>query len=165
MKKHLVLLFMVLLLAGCSSTKKAAENEQKALKIRAQIEATDFTFRAVTALPMRFQPVNLTSEYDLKVSKDTVKAWLPYFGVAYVAPMNPREGGFQFTSTKFDYQLTKGKKAGNWIVTIVTHDTERDITFYLDLWETGSAHLVVQHPDKQSITFHGEIEFRRAHSP
>ena len=47
-----------------------------------------------------YRSIYLSPYYYLKVSKDTVVAYLPYFGRAYTAPADPTEGGIKFTSTK-----------------------------------------------------------------
>jgi hypothetical protein len=163
MKKNPTLLFFTVILAGivfssCGTAQTTAETDQKAYRIKRQIEFLDFRFRATTAIPMQFQPVQLTPEYDLKVTKDTVKAFLPYFGRAYKAPMNPREGGIQFSSTRFEYSVTKGKKPGNWKVKILTLDTDRRFTLFLNIWQNCSAQLSVTDPDRQSISFQGYID-------
>lgn len=162
MKKNLLLLFSLAFLAGgfligCGSTQSVAEKEMKALRMKEKVESFDFTFNATAAYPMSFSPVNLTSSYDLKVSKDTFQAYLPYFGRAYVAPMDPSKGGIQFTSTDFDYSVVEGKRHGNWKVTIKTLDTYRSMSLYLDIWDNGSAQLIVNDPDRQNITFQGYI--------
>jgi hypothetical protein len=162
MKKHLSLLSVSVCLAGafllgCGSTQTVAEKEQKALLIKEKVASCDFTFQASEANPMNFRQIHLTSDYDLRVSKDTVQAFLPYFGRAYVAPMDPSEGGFKFTSTRFEYSVAEGKRPGHWKVTIKTLDTFRQITLYLDIWENGTAQLNVNDPDRQAISFQGTI--------
>jgi hypothetical protein len=162
MKKNLLLLMLtasmiVASLVSCGSTKTAEEKGQKAMQIMEKVKSGDFTFTAQSVNPMRFSPVHLTSTYDLKISKDTVTAYLPYFGRAYVAPMNPNEGGIKFTSTKFEYKVLSGKRKGNWTVKIITHDTDRSFSLYLNIWDNGSAQLIVNDPNRQSISFDGYI--------
>ena len=94
----------------------------------------------------------------MKVNPDTVRAYLPYYGRAYVAPMNPSEGGIKFTSTDFDYQVAPGKRKGNWQVNIRTRDTGREIFLYFDIWENGTARLNVTDTNRQPISFQGDLE-------
>ena len=145
-------------LISCGSTKTTVEKEQKALRIREDVASSHFTFNATTAYPMNYKPIHLTSSYELKISKDTVKAYLPYFGRAYVAPVDPSESGIKFTSTRFEYKAIQGKRQGSWAVTIKTFDTDRSFTLYLDIWDNGSGQLRVSDPNRQSISFEGEVK-------
>jgi len=142
---------------SCKSTQTVAQKEQKALRIQKMMESFDFTFNAEAAYPLADSPRPLTAAYSLKISKDTIKAYLPYFGRAYVAPIGSSENGIKFSNTEFKYNLEKGKKPGNWIVTIKTKMYNRSVVLTLDAWETGAAQLSVNDPDRQSITFSGKI--------
>jgi hypothetical protein len=158
---HTLLLFSAFLtgtlLIGCGTTQTLAEKEQKALRIKEKVESFNFTFIAESAHPIKFRSIYLTSPYDLTVSKDTVRAFLPYFGQAYIAPIDPTEGGIKFTSTDFEHRVVKGKRPGNWRMTIKASVTGRSLTLYLDVWGNGTAQLIVNDPDKQSISFEGYI--------
>ncbi|MDP4276218.1 MAG: DUF4251 domain-containing protein [Bacteroidota bacterium] len=145
-------------LTGCGTVKTAAEKEQKALRLKEKVESSHFTFVAQSVNPMSFRTIQLTSYYDLKITKDTIRVYLPYFGRAYTAPMDPTQGGFNFMSTDFDYKMVNGKKPGNWQVTIKTHDPLHSITFYLDIWDSGMATLTINDPDRQTISFNGAIK-------
>lgn len=158
---HTLLLFSILLagtlILSCGSTLTAGQKAQKALRIKEKVESSDFTFKAETAIPTKFKPIHLTSSYELKVSKDMVTAYLPYFGRAYVAPIDPSEGGIKFTSTDFKYRFVYGKHPGNWKVTIKTSIKGRSMTLFLEVWENGTAQLTVDDPDRQTISFDGYI--------
>ena len=118
---------------------------------------TDFTFKARHAYPTGYRSVYLSPYYDVKVSPDTVEAYLPYYGRAYRAPMDPREGGYRFTSTDFEYQTNPGSRDGNWEAVITINDLDRAVTFRFDIWDNGTARLDVTDTDRQQISFQGEI--------
>lgn len=152
------LFFSALLLQACGTTRSAAEKEQMAVEIRQAVERSDFIFEATYAYPTGYRSVYLSPHYHVKVSPDTVKAYLPYYGRAYRAPMNPREGGFNFTSTNFDYKLIPGNKKGNWQSEVTIRDLDRPVTFRFDIWENGTARLDVNDMNRQAISFQGNIE-------
>jgi len=159
MKKFRTYFILVaILMQSCSSLQSTSDVEQKALRIRAKVEAFDFTFEALTAQSMLFNQVHLSPDYTFKVSKDTLNAYLPFYGRAYIAPLNSTEGGIQFISTDFERKLVLGKRKGNWKFTFKTLDTRNPITLYLEIWDNGSAHLIVNDPDRQSISFDGSID-------
>lgn len=147
-----------LLLFSCGTTQTSAEKAQKAEQLSEKITNLDFKFSATYAYPQNFPSVYLSPYYDVTVSPDTVKCYLPFFGRAYTAPINSSEGGIKFTSTKFEYDIQDGKKAGNWVVTIRTKDTNRPFTLVFDLWSNGTGRLNVFDQDRQSISFQGNVE-------
>lgn len=154
------LFFSALLLQACGTTRSAAEKEQIAADIRHAVERCDFTFEATYAYPTGYRSVYLSPYYNVKLSPDTVKAYLPYYGRAYRAPMDPREGGFNFTSTDFDYKLIPVKGKGNWQAEVTILDLDRPVTFRFDIWENGTARLDVNDMNRQAISFQGNIEIK-----
>ena len=162
MKRSFFTAFAVALIFGfisCGSVKPTAEQQQQQKLLREKIQSLHYRFIATFVVPRgNFQPRYLTSEYDLKISKDTVEAFLPYFGVAYEAPADLTGGGIKFLSKDFDYRINPGKKAGNWIVNIRIRDQRNEILLLLNIWENGNADLDVMDTSRQSISFRGKVE-------
>lgn len=157
MKKLVYLLFAVIVLTACGTMQTTAEKETKAMEIRTAIDDFRFTFNATYAHPTGYRAIYLSPYYDVKVSPDTMTVYLPFYGRAYRAPINPDENGCRFTSTDFDYQVIPGKKSGNYLVEIKINDQRRDLRFYFDIWENGVARLSVSDIDRQSISYQGEV--------
>lgn len=150
----------VLSLFGLNSCKSGSSlsKEEIADNIKAKIDSVNYTFSPQTALPMGGRSVNLTlSYYSLKVSKDTVKAQLPYFGRAYVAPTNLQDGGIKFVSTDFNYNVAE-KKNGDWEISITTNDTQPKVDLRLSVSDNGYSTLYVLDNNRQPISFYGKIE-------
>ncbi len=125
---------------------------------------TRYVFEANYANPMREGQRQLTSPYDLKVTKDTIIAFLPYFGESYMAPNDPStdEGGIKFTSTNFSY-TTKQNKNGNWNILIKPKDKNitdwRDVEqLRLSISTNGYATLDVISTHRDPISFYGTVE-------
>jgi hypothetical protein len=153
------LLLVFCLCAGvvqAQKTGKSAKSE-KAEEIKALLAAQNYVFKAESALPLGGGIRFLTSEYDLKITKNGLESYLPYFGRAFVAPINPSEGGIKFKSADFDYSSAV-KKKGGWDIKIKPNDTRavRDLILFVS--ETGKAILQVNPENKQTITFNGYIE-------
>jgi hypothetical protein len=140
-------------------SKKELRKEQ-AEKVQNMVEAQDYRFVAQHALPMSMRSIHLTSEYDLCVGKDIISAYLPYFGRAYVAPMNPSEGGIKFESKDFNDRIENAKKGG-WTVHITIRDAQRRIEMVLNISAGGSANLSVNDDTRQSISFNGYVTERK----
>ena len=94
------------------------------------INSKHYTFKAERMNPQRGGQKYLTSEYFLRVSGDSLISALPYFGRAYTAPVNPEDAGYDFTSTNFDYNVSKGKKE-SYQITIHTKDKINTADFML----------------------------------
>ena len=162
MKRSFFTAFAAAIIFGfisCGGVKPTAEQQQQQKILREKIQSQHYRFIATFVVPRgNFQPRYLTSEYDLKISKDTVEAFLPYFGVAYEAPADLTGGGIKFLSNDFDYRINPGKKAGNWIVNIRIRDQRNEILLFLNIWENGNADLDVMDTSRQSISFRGKVE-------
>ncbi|MDR1172236.1 MAG: DUF4251 domain-containing protein [Bacteroidales bacterium] len=164
MKKLGILVLLLVAVNGAmyaqEKKSKKERRQEQAEKVQEMVKAQDYRFVAQRALPMSGRSVNLTSEYDVTVGKDTVNAYLPYFGRAYVAPMYPSEGGIKFESKDFDYKLENAKKGG-WNVYITIKDTNRRIGMILNISTSGSANLSVNDDSRQSISFNGYVDERK----
>jgi len=154
--KAFLILFAISILAasGINAQKKNPD------EIKKLVESKNYVFRAQWVNPQASTSRQLTSDYDLTIAGDSVISYLPYFGRAYVAPINPSEGGIKFTSTQFDYQLSNGGKS--WKVTIQPKDAPEVQQLYLDIFDNGKATLQVISTNRQSISFNGYVEENKA---
>ncbi|WP_029903740.1 DUF4251 domain-containing protein [Prevotella sp. 10(H)] len=156
MKPLLTIIFAALFLMGCKSTDSLSKQETIA-QITDKIESQNYRFVPTTALPTGGRSVNLSYSYSLRVSKDSVDSYLPYFGRAYVAPSPTDEGGIKFVSTDFGYTVTK-KKKDMWEIEIKPNDNSKRYQLNLQIGDTGYATLSVRDNNRQSISFYGKIE-------
>lgn len=156
------LLLSLLILQSCGTSRSAAEREQISAEIANAVNEFDFIFKATYAYPTGFRTRYLSPYYEVDVSPDTVDVYLPFFGRAYKAPMNPNEGGYRFTSVDFNYTVEPGKKEGNWYVMIKFNDIGRNVTFSFDIWDNETSRLSVTDTDRQGISFQGDIVTRKS---
>lgn len=144
------LLFLLLSVAATAQDRDRSSIQQA-------IETKNFIFRASSANPQRGRIRQLTSEYELVVRADTVTSFLPYFGRAFTAPINPSDGGIKFTSTAFVYSAGE-KKKGRWEIQINPKDVSDVTTLYLTVFDNGSASLRVSSVNRTAISFNGFVE-------
>ncbi len=139
----------------------------------ALLESKRFVFKANTAIPFAdadlYQALRMlgnpgggtiplnTSVYDLQVRSDSVLAYLPYFGRAFMGVNEREDLSIKFNSKKFNYQLEKRKKGG-WRVKIITQDLNRNFTLFLEIGESGYATLSIRDQYRQPISFYGYID-------
>lgn len=158
MKTTLIIISICLtaLFFSCKSSNSAA-NQATIAQITEKVENRNFTFVPRTALPMMGKTVNLNSGYSLKVSQDTITAYLPYYGRAYSAPVPGEDGGIKFVSTDFEYLMEK-KNNGTWDAVITIKDDRHNYKLMMQMGNTGYSSLTVQDNTRQTITFQGQIE-------
>ena len=152
-----ILVNTVLLSTTALVSLNTAFAQEKETAVKNMVESKNFVFKAQTMNPMTGRTRQLTSEYDLKILKDSIIAYLPYFGRAYSPPVNPNEGGIQFTSTDFEYKMTVRKKGG-WDIQIKPKDARDVRQLDLSVFKNGSATLGVNSNNRQSISFNGHVE-------
>lgn len=156
MRTFFPLILIVLFTISCKTITDQQKTET-ANQFRNKIESSEYSFTPQTALPMGGQSISLNYSYSLKVSKDTINAYLPYYGRAYTAPSPSEEGGIKFISTDFKYNLSK-EKNGSWDATIDIADNQKRYKLILKLSDSGYATLNVQDNNRQPISFYGKIE-------
>jgi hypothetical protein len=156
MKRILSLLIFVTPFVTFAQSRTEDKKAAKLAAIKNIVESQNYIFKAQSASPMSGRVRQLTSDYDLKVTKESIVSYLPYFGRAYSAPMDPTKGGIQFTSKNFDYTLTPGKKDG-WSVLIKPKDYSDVQQMTLTISSTGYASLQVTSTNRQPISFNGIV--------
>ena len=144
---------LAMILAG-SLTMRAQEKDPAVIK--EIVESKNYVFKAQRVYPQNGTTRHLTPEYDLTVRIDSVISYLPYFGRAYSAPINPSDGGIKFTSDDFNYTVEKSKKA--WDITIKPKDVSDVQQLSLAIYDNGSATLRIISTNRQYISFDGYIE-------
>ena len=163
MKAKLILsayiFFVISLLSSTATaqTKKQLREKARAAEVQKLLESRRFSFKAQSVQPMRGGTINLTSNYDLTIKKDTIQSYLPYYGRAYSAPLNPTESPLTFNSTNFTYTEVNGKK-GSKEITIELKDQSLNVRkFYLSVSAQGYATLQTINTNRDPISFNGYI--------
>ena len=147
-------LFLLVALAAVIPVHAQPTDKKAAMK--SLVESKNYVFRAQTAIPQTGQTRNLTSIYDLKITTNSIVCDLPYFGRAY-APVDPNEGGIQFTSKDFTY-TSKPTKKGGWEIAIKPNDISADVRqMWLTITSDGYATLRVIGNNRNPISFSGQI--------
>ena len=150
---------MIFIFSQCSTAQKNKGNKDSEI-FKNMLESKHFDFVAQTVTPLRGQFRNLTSLYDVSVSNDSLVSYLPYFGRAYTAPLNPTESGLDFTSTNFSYSITPHKKSG-WYVVLKPKDNTAVQQFTFTIYNNGTASLNVISTSRDAISFNGYIQKER----
>mgnify|MGYP003588728184 FL=1 len=156
MKKcgFLIICAAILLTTSCSSMKTSpAVTAQFAEKV----ENRNYTVKMNYANPMRMRPVYLSSEYTLQVKGDSAIAFLPYYGVAHVAPFDPSEGGIKFAQPMTNYKIESNKNQTGWNITFRVKSNQSVYDVFISAFQNGSCSVSVNSYERDMISFQGEI--------
>jgi len=160
LKNIATLLFIVYAGIGITNAQTTRKDKKAAKEatIKSNVEAKNYTFLATFMLPQRGGGKVLTSEYDFRVTTDSLICYLPYYGRAYFdVPYNNNDGGIKFTSTKFSY-VAKDKKKGGWEISIVPADVKNLNKLVFNISPDGYASLSVTSNNRDFITFDGYLK-------
>jgi hypothetical protein len=147
----LLLLFMT----SCSILKTTPETISETTK---KVESKDFTIEVNYANPLRMKPVYLTSDYTLRIKNDSVFAYLPYYGVAHVAPFDSSEGGIKFETLMTGYEIHSNKKSNGWNIRFKVKPSMFEYNVYLNVFNNGSAMISFDSYQRDAISFNGEVK-------
>ena len=156
--KYFQLVLVIFLLIISFSTNVAAQSASKSDSLKSDfknmVDSQRFVFEAQSVNPLRGNFRNLTSPYDVSVTKDTLRSYLPYFGRAHNPSYGTSQSALDFTSTDFSYSVTPNKKGG-WNIAIKPKD-KTDIQEYLfTVFDNGNASLNVTSTSRDAILFNG----------
>lgn len=118
-------------------------------------ESKNFIFYARVATPMNARNINLTSEYNVRVSNDSVFSYLIYQGMSHSAVFGGTENPMIFNLPFSNYK-TKKTKNGYLVKLSVKNGTD-NLNFSFHIFESGSATLNVSSINRQSMSYSGEI--------
>jgi hypothetical protein len=146
---------VALLLDVSFSNGQKPENDLSS-DIAKMIQSHNFEFVAESANPMRGRSIFLSHGYTFNVRPDSLISFLPYYGRAYQATMDPASAGIKFTSTDFEYWEKPRKKRG-WDIQFRPKDVQNSPQLHLSIGASGHASLRVTLVDRESISFQGYI--------
>ena len=134
MKCLISLIIAVLTLASCATADKVARDErrrEKAGMVAESIESGRYRVGVRTAYPVRGGAVQVTGDYGLEVSGDSVTVYLPYFGRGFTLPYG---GGRGLNNDEDIYRFT------------------------VDIFDNGQVTVDVQPQQRSRISYGGELE-------
>ena len=144
----------------CLIAQKNEKSDAKKIAFKNMVDSQNFVFEAQSVTPLRGGFRNLTSSYDVSVTKDSMVSYLPFFGRAYNPPLNPTELALEFTSTNFTYSVSPHKKNG-WDIVIKPKD-KTDVEQYLfTVFDNGKASLNVTSTSRDAISFNGYVRGKK----
>lgn len=135
---------------------KAERNAAEKVKVEKLLQSKRYVFEVTSVQPTAMISRQLAPGYSLTVDKDSLSSYLPYFGVAYSAPMNTSKSPLEFSSSDFTY-ASKVDKKGRTNISINPKDLTDPRSLNLSISGSGYATLYVISNNRQQISFYGTI--------
>lgn len=154
--QYVFLVGILFFVASCSSTRNPQSKADKYAWIDQQINSGKFKIEVDQAHPLSGSVINLTSIYTLEVRNDSVLSWLPYFGRAYVAPMDPTKSALQFSILYTNYKKVYSLKRG-YTITFNARTSEDNFRFLVEIGSEGYSSIGVTSDKKSYIRFTGQM--------
>jgi hypothetical protein len=162
MKTNIFIVALIVIAAAvvsCSGTRNIKmDAPTDSVSIRKMIDSQRFVFIPRYVNPLGGRRRELTSGFELSVSKDSLISYLPFLGRGYIAPISPSDVDFDFTSTNFTYAVTPGKRG--WNISIKPKDQQYLQEIYFRIFDNGTASLNITSINRSSISYDGYLTRR-----
>ena len=152
-----LLAIVLFLTVSVDSLAQEKTEKDKINSLKTMIDSKQYRFNAMTANTAKGKTIQLTSEYSLRLNRDTLQVDLPYYGRAYSADYGGTDLSIQFNSTNFSYTADTTKKGG-WEITIIPMNESKANKIYMSVSSGGYCNMNVLSNSRQSISFYGTIE-------
>lgn len=149
-------LVMLVCLQGFSQSNAEQKKQDQYNQLKSEIESRQFRFHALSATSMKGMTRQLTSEYFLKMNKDSLSVDLPYFGRSFTTSYPPTDLSISFKSTQFSYKSDTLKKGG-WDITIVPKNQSNASKINLSITTSGYCTVRISSNSREPISYYGTI--------
>ncbi|KAA5534444.1 DUF4251 domain-containing protein [Taibaiella lutea] len=161
MKNYLLIIFFLTGIIAGIPIQSFAQQSATALKTRQaffDLSTGDvYKFTATYVYPMRGPSRNLTPDYTMIFSKDTLNGRLPYFGVATSVNYGSRDCGVNLETNSFTYTQTIDKK-GTCVIKYQLKSSNDIMNITFSIYKEGKADLSVNFLQREGISYRGVIE-------
>lgn len=157
--KKVIFAVAALLLAGMATQAQNLTKEE----VNQIVESGRYKIvvnRAITSLKVK-PIIELTSNYDIRITADSIESHLPFFGRAYSGSFD-NESPLYYTSTKFEIEkkVKKKRRSESIVISITARPTKNNdiVDSDIEIMENGSTTMSVRSNNLSNITFYGHLE-------
>lgn len=160
MKTSLIPLFFLLLVAaGCSSTKNAAKSEQRAAdfeQMASLVESGNYVYTIQSISPTGGRTIQATTPYTMKAVDGNYEAYLPYMGRAYQAAYGG-DGGIEFNGSPENLKIERNNKKNTIAVSFTIAGDKDRYTVNFQVGSGGYGTLTINSQNRQGISYYGTV--------
>ena len=163
--KRLVFLSLIMFFLIPGSMTAQTRKEEKAARKAAQeqqvcdlVESGSYAISFDRANPARGMSRTLSPDYEMKFENNRITTYLPYFGRAHTAPMDPTKLAIELTDQEIEVTTEKDPKKGYSLTFSAKTQTNENITFYLKITYSGMATLSINSSTREPISYLGNLK-------
>lgn len=149
-------LLILICIQGFSQSEREQKKQDQFNQLKRQMDARKFRFHALSATSMKGMTRQLTSDYFLKLNKDSLSVELPYYGRSFTTNYPPTDLATEFKTTQFSYNSDTLKKDG-WDITIVPKNQANASKISLSITTSGYCTVRVNSNSREPISYYGTI--------
>lgn len=157
MKRFTTLVLGMCLLLVAVVAQERKDTKKQTPDVENRLAGREYRIDALCAYPMSGPSVMLSAQYSLRMAKDSVYVYLPYYGRAYSQPYGGGEG--LIFRGKAEAYTQKAQKKGRYDISFSVRTQEDSYAFRLSVFKTGEASISVTMDRKQPISFTGNMAF------
>ena len=147
---------LLICLQGFSQSVAEQKKHDQYNQLKSQIDSRKFRFHALSATSLKGMTRQLTSDYFLKLDKDSLSVDLPYYGRSFTTNYPPTDLSTEFKTTQFSYKSDTLKKGG-WDITIVPKNESNASNIILSITTSGYCTVRVSSNSREPISYYGTI--------
>ena len=147
---------LLICLQGFSQSVAEQKKQDQYNQLKSQIDSRKFRFHALSATSLKGMTRQLTSDYFLKLDKDSLSVDLPYYGRSFTTNYPPTDLSTEFKTTQFSYKSDTLKKGG-WEITIVPKNESNASKIILSITTSGYCTVRVSSNSREPISYYGTI--------
>lgn len=152
-----IILFIgaLLISLSCGSTQRGAVPKDYD-QLESLLDSRQFEIQHDWAIPMRGGNINLTGNSNyIRFQGDSVRIFLPYFGVRQFGGGYGSDGGVQYEGLANELQINKEEK--RITMEFTGQKSSEDYTFFLTLYPNGSVNTTVNSSQRDNISYRGTM--------
>ena len=152
-----ILFIVSMLLISCGSTQKTTDESQTS-QVRQWAQDKQFTIESQYANPLRGNQISLIGNSNfLTVKKDSVSAYLPFFGQRQSG--NVLDGGaIEFEGIPKEYQMMYNQKKQSSVIKFNISEKGENYNVTVTLYDNKNSTITVNSSQRDFMRYDGEVE-------
>lgn len=151
-------LVIVFLFTACSTGRSALDFENFE-DFSEFVDNRTFEIQHDWAQPLRGSMIDLIGNSNyVRFKQDSVRVFLPYFGVRQFGGAYNSEGGIKYHGPLRELEIDRNVENENIVVEFETEEGTENLTFTITMYPNGVARTTVTSNQRDNISYRGDVQ-------